>query len=75
MTRGEHHETRLPPPLAVLAVAQAQRLGNALKDAGVPVTVFGVRETTYNKINADLGLPDDSATKALFAFLDKALKK
>jgi arylformamidase len=70
------------PPFFVLYVAdhpdtnaQAQRLGNALKDAGVPVTLFGGRDTTHNKINADLGRPDDSATKALFDFLDKALKK
>ena len=27
------------------------------------------------KINADLGLPDDAATKALFEFLGKALTK
>jgi hypothetical protein len=39
------------------------------------VTLFGARETTHTKINADLGLPDDPATKALFAFLDGALKK
>jgi acetyl esterase/lipase len=55
--------------------AQAQRLGNVLKDAGVPVTVFGARETTHNKINADLGLPEDPATKALLEFLGRALKK
>src|SRR5437667_941254 len=61
------------PPFLILHVAdhpdtsaQAQRLGNVLKDAGVPVTVFGAKETTHNKINADLGLPDDPATKALF---------
>jgi acetyl esterase/lipase len=70
------------PPFLILHVAdhpdttaQAQRLGNALKDAGVAVTVFGARETTHNKINADLGKPDDPATKALYEFLDKALKK
>lgn len=70
------------PPFLILHVAghpdvtaQALRLGAALKDAGVPVTVFGARETTHNKLNADLGLPDDPATKALFAFLDAALKK
>jgi acetyl esterase/lipase len=70
------------PPFLLLHVAnhpdvsaQAQRLGNVLKDAGVPVTVFGARETTHNKINADLGLPDDPATKVLFEFLDRALKK
>ena len=55
--------------------AQAQRLGNVLKGAGVPVTLFGGRETTHTKINADLGLPDDPGTKALSEFLGKALKK
>jgi len=70
------------PPFLILHVAehpdtsaQAQRLGNVLKEASVPVTVFGARETTHNKINENLGLPDDPATKALFDFLDKALKK
>jgi arylformamidase len=70
------------PPFLLLHVAghpdvtaQAQRLGNVLKGAGVPVTVFGARETTHNKLNADLGLADDPATKALYEFLDKALKK
>ena len=55
--------------------AQALRLGNVLKEAGIPVTVFGARETTHTKINADLGKPDDPATKALFEFLGNALKK
>jgi acetyl esterase/lipase len=70
------------PPFLLLHVAghpdvtaQAQRLGNALKEAGVPVTLFGARETTHTKINADLGTPDDPATKALFEFLGTALKK
>jgi acetyl esterase/lipase len=70
------------PPFLVLYVAghpdttaQALRLGNVLKDAGAPATLFGARETTHDKLNADLGLPDDPATKALFEFLGKALKK
>ncbi|MFO0809104.1 MAG: alpha/beta hydrolase [Gemmataceae bacterium] len=70
------------PPFLILHVAghpdttaQAQRLGNALKAVGVPATVFGARETTHNKINADLGLPDDPATKALLEFLGSALKR
>jgi arylformamidase len=70
------------PPFLILYVAghpdvsaQATRLGNVMKDAGLPVTLFGARETTHTKINADLGLPDDPATKALFEFLDKAMKK
>jgi acetyl esterase/lipase len=70
------------PPFLILHVAghpdvtaQAQRLGNALKASGIPVTVFGARETTHSKINADLGKPDDPTTKALIGFLDKALRK
>jgi arylformamidase len=70
------------PPFLVLHVAghpdvtaQARRLGNVLKDVGVPVTVFGARETTHTRINADLGRPDDPATKAVFEFLANALKK
>jgi arylformamidase len=55
--------------------AQAQRLGAVLKEGGVPATVFGARETTHSKINADLGLPDDPATKALFTFVAEALKE
>src|SRR5215831_2469934 len=70
------------PPFLLLYVAehpdttaQAQRLGNVLKGAGITVRVFGAQETTHTKINADLGLPGDPATKALFEFLGKALKK
>jgi arylformamidase len=70
------------PPFLILYVAdhpdtraQAQRLGDVLKGADVPVTLFGGRETNHNKLNANLGSPDDPATTALFAFLDKALKK
>jgi arylformamidase len=64
------------PPFLILHVAghpdvtaQARRLGGVLQKAEVPVTVFGARETTHNKLNADLGLPDDPATKELFKFL------
>ena len=39
------------------------------------ITVFGGRDTTHGKINADLGKPDDPATKALFDFVADALKK
>jgi acetyl esterase/lipase len=70
------------PPFLILHVAghpdttaQALRLGNTLKDAGIAATVFAAKETTHGKINADLGKPDDPATKALFEFVDKALKK
>ncbi len=70
------------PPFLIVHVAehpdtsaQAQRLAGALKEAGVPVTLFAGKETTHNKINADLGLPDDPGTKALFEFVGAALGK
>ncbi len=70
------------PPFLIVHVAghpdttaQAVCLRNALKAADVPVTLFGGRETTHNKLNADLGVPGDPATKALVAFLDRCLKK
>ncbi|GDY09964.1 MAG: alpha/beta hydrolase [Planctomycetota bacterium] len=70
------------PPFLILHVAdhpdnaaQAQRLGAVLKGAGIPVTVFGAKETNHTRINAELGLPDDPPTKALFEFVGEALKK
>jgi acetyl esterase/lipase len=70
------------PPFLILHVAdhpdvraQAQRLDSVLKEAGVPVTNFGARETNHNKINADLGLPEDPSTQTLLKFLDQALKR
>lgn len=69
------------PPFLIVHVAehpdttaQAQRLAAVLKEAGIRTTLFGGRETTHNKINADLGLPDDLATKALFEFVADCLK-
>ncbi|NQV24651.1 MAG: alpha/beta hydrolase [Rhodopirellula sp.] len=65
------------PPFLILHVsghpdttAQARRLGAVLQAAEISATVYGARETTHNKLNADLGLPDDPATKELFKFLD-----
>lgn len=70
------------PPFLILHVsahpdtsAQAARLGNALKEAGVPTTVFGAKDTNHSKLNNDLGLPDDPATKALDTFVTSVLKK
>jgi acetyl esterase/lipase len=64
------------PPFLILHVAghpdttaQAKRLGAVLQQAEIPVKVFGAQETTHNKLNGDLGLPDDAATLELFKFL------
>jgi arylformamidase len=70
------------PPFLILYVAdhpdnaaQAQRLGDALKSAGIPATIFGAQETNHNRLNANLGMPDDPATKALFDFVSAAVEK
>ena len=70
------------PPFLILHVAehpdttaQAQRLGAVLKDAGIPATVFGAKETNHGRINADIGLPEDPVSKALFDFVAESLKK
>ncbi len=70
------------PPFLILHVAdhpdvsaQALRLGNVLKAAGVPTTVFGARGTNHTRINAELGRDDDAPTRALLDFLDRTLTK
>jgi arylformamidase len=47
----------------------------ALGGAGVPVRVYAAWESTHDKINADIGVPDDPGTRALFEFVGEALKK
>jgi acetyl esterase/lipase len=70
------------PPFLIMHVAdhpdtsaQAQRLASVLTSAGIPVRLYGARESNHGKINADIGLPDDPGTKALFVFVADALKK
>jgi acetyl esterase/lipase len=70
------------PPFLILYVAshpdtsaQAQRLAAVLKEAGIPTTPFGAKDTNHSKLNDDVGLPDDPATKALADFVAATLKK
>jgi acetyl esterase/lipase len=70
------------PPFLILHVAdhpdvrsQAERLEAVLKHAGIPARRFAARETDHSKLNENLGLPNDPPTKALFEFVDEALKK
>jgi acetyl esterase/lipase len=69
------------PPFLILYVAgnadmtaQAQRLANVLKTANISAKLFGARNSYHNKINADLGLASDPATKALFEFVEQELR-
>ena len=70
------------PPFLILHVAdhpdtsaQAQRLENVLKDAGIPAKRFAAKETNHSKLNENLGLPDDPPTQALFEFVSEVLKR
>jgi hypothetical protein len=55
--------------------AQARRLARVLKESEVPATAFGARETNHNKLNDNLGVAGDPATKALDEFLARVMKK
>lgn len=70
------------PPFLILHVAdhpdtsiQAARLAGVLKEAGVKTTVFGAKDTNHNKLNANLGVEGDPATKELYAFVAQCLAK
>lgn len=69
------------PPFLILHVAnhpdnaaQAFRLATVLQQAGIPVKNFGAKDTDHSKLNANLGTPDDPATKELEAFVATVLK-
>ena len=55
--------------------AQAQRLGEVLKAAEIPVALHGKSDTNHVQLNNDLGKPDDTATQALYEFLDPLIGK
>ena len=70
------------PPFLIMYVAahpdnsaQAFRLATVLKEAGIPVTLYGAQESSHNRINAEIGVPDDPGTKNLFEFVADALKR
>jgi arylformamidase len=70
------------PPFLLLHVAdhvdttaQALRLRDVLRAAGLPAQNFAAPATDHVKLDVDLGLPDDPATKALFEFVGSALRK
>lgn len=68
------------PPFLILHVgehpdtsAQAQRLEVVLIESEIPVRRFGASDTTHSRINNNLGMPDDPATKSLFDFVRESL--
>ena len=69
------------PPFLILHVAdhtdtsaQAYRLWAALDQAGVPARIFGAEGTNHVKLDRDLGVAGDPATKALFDFTAELLR-
>jgi arylformamidase len=70
------------PPFLILHVAdhpdttaQAERLASVLKDAGIPAARLAAKDTNHTKLNANIGVPDDPVSKALFEFVAESLKK
>jgi len=70
------------PPFLVLYVAghpdntaQAKRLETVLSASSVPVRAFGAQETNHVRIDAELGMAGDPATKALMDFVTEALSR
>lgn len=70
------------PPFLLLHVAdhvdttaQALRLRDVLRAAGLPAESFAAPDTNHVKLDANLGLPDDPATKAMFDFVGASLRK
>jgi acetyl esterase/lipase len=55
--------------------AQAERLADVLKKAGVSARVVGVPNTTHAQIDSQLGVPDYPATAPLAEFVEAALKR
>lgn len=69
------------PPFLLIHVAdhtdttaQAYRLWAALDQAGIRATLFEVEGTDHVKLDRNLGLEGDAATKALFEFAARALR-
>ena len=44
-----------------------------LKEAEIPVTAYGKRDSNHSRLNNDLGKPDDPATQEFYKFLDGAV--
>ena len=70
------------PPFLILHVAnhpdnsaQAARFGAVLKENGVLVTVFAAKDTDHVRLNDNIGVANDPATRELSEFLTKIRAK
>jgi arylformamidase len=55
--------------------AQTKQLQDALTEVGLPVKTFAAPATDHVRINANLGQPDDPATKAVLQFLAEVMSE
>jgi len=69
------------PPFLILFVStrldgrqQSQAFGRKLTEAGVSTKVVAAENKTHGTINRELGMADDTPTKAVLEFLDSQLK-
>jgi acetyl esterase/lipase len=53
---------------------QSNLFAAKLHEAGIEATVFAAEGKTHGTINSELWMPDDPATKALFAFFKRYAK-
>jgi len=69
-------EKNIPPFLLLFfsgnpdTQVQANRLESVLRASGIPARAYGKSDSNHNRLNNDLGEPDDPATKEFFQFLD-----
>lgn len=70
------------PPFLILYVAsrpdtkaQSEWFAEKLHGAGVEAKVVPAEGKTHGTINADLGLPDDKPTQAVWEFVERVLKR
>jgi arylformamidase len=68
------------PPFLIMHVAdhtdttaQAYRLWAALDQAGIPAKLYGGEGTDHVKLDRDIGVAGDEATRVLFEFIDQIL--
>jgi acetyl esterase/lipase len=70
------------PPYLLVHVAehpevkmQSEKLVEALKKAGYDAAMFAAADTDHVKLNARLGTPNDPATAAILAFVERLTRK
>ena len=55
--------------------SQAHILESVLKAAGIPAKSYGKADSNHNRLNDDLGKPDDQATQEWYKFLDPLVEQ